>query len=217
MSADPTELSVENRPRRRLGTGAAHGLKRAIDVFFSLCGLVLLAPLMGMICLMILMERKGPVLYRQTRHGLNGSTFEIIKFRTLSAIDPESQFTQVQPGDQRITRIGRVLRRANLDELPQLINVLKGDMSLVGPRPHPVALDNEYRNVIPNYFDRYSVRPGITGWAQVNSFRGPTQTVGSMHARVQHDLFYIQNFSLWLDFKILFLTVFSPTAFVNAF
>jgi Undecaprenyl-phosphate glucose phosphotransferase len=190
--------------------------KRAMDIALSGLGLVLLAPLFALIALAIKLESRGPVFFLQRRYGFNQEPFRIFKFRSMSVMEDGLAFRQMRPGDRRVTQVGRWLRRFNLDELPQLINVLKGDMSLVGPRPHALAHDQQFDTKIALYARRHNVMPGITGWAQVNGFRGDTSTVDKMHSRVRCDLYYIDNWSLWLDLRVLFLTVFSRKAYRNA-
>ncbi len=176
--------------------------------------LVLIAPVMLGIALAVKFTSPGPVIFRQKRNGWNGETINIYKFRSmyLHQDEPDS-VTQATKGDARVTPLGRVLRATSLDELPQFINVLQGRMSVVGPRPHAVAHNLEYRELIPRYMLRHKVKPGITGWAQVNGLRGETDTIEKMEARVQADLYYIENWSLWLDLKIVFMTIFK--GFVN--
>jgi Undecaprenyl-phosphate glucose phosphotransferase len=183
-------------------------LKRIEDSVLSLLLLFLFAPLMGMIALAVKLDSRGPVFFRQQRFGFNNNPIWIYKFRTMHVAPAESdpQVTQAQRDDKRVTRLGRVLRRTSLDELPQLINVLKGDMSLVGPRPHAIAHNEYYATCINRYLHRHRVKPGITGWAQVNGLRGETPTIDLMHARVKHDLFYIENWSIWFDLWILVRT-----------
>jgi Undecaprenyl-phosphate glucose phosphotransferase len=191
-------------------------IKRVMDVAIAGTALVLLAPLFLTIGVLIKVSSPGPVFFRQRRGGYNLAEFRIWKFRTMSTLDDGDQIVQAQRNDERLTRIGGFLRRYNLDELPQLINVLKGEMSIVGPRPHALAHDKEATRKIEAYSRRLNVRPGITGWAQVNGLRGPTKTVDLMQARVAHDLYYIENWSLGFDLYILFLTVFSPRAYTNS-
>jgi Undecaprenyl-phosphate glucose phosphotransferase len=191
-------------------------LKRCFDVVVSVAALVLLAPVLVLIALAIKLEGKGNVFFAQRRYGFNQQPFRIFKFRTMTADDDGAVIIQARPGDARVTRIGRILRRYNLDELPQLLNVVAGQMSLVGPRPHALAHDHEYEMKIGLYARRHNVRPGITGWAQVNGLRGLTDSDDKMKRRVDHDLWYIDNWSLWLDVMILLRTLFSPTSFRNA-
>ncbi|MBN9447724.1 MAG: sugar transferase, partial [Bosea sp.] len=161
-------------------------------------------------------DSKGPVLFLQRRYGFNQEPFRIFKFRTMTTTDDGAVIRQATRGDPRITRVGRHLRRYNLDELPQLINVIAGQMSLVGPRPHALAHDREYQRKIALYARRHNVKPGITGWAQVNGLRGETDTDEKMARRVAYDHWYIDNWSFWLDLAILLRTLFSPRAFRNA-
>lgn len=191
-------------------------VKRLFDILVAGLALIVLAPLFLLIAALIRLDSKGPALFRQPRHGFNHDVFEIYKFRTMAAGEEANGFRQAVPGDRRVTRLGRYLRRWNLDELPQLINVLKGEMSIVGPRPHPLDLDNGFAARIAHYARRHNMKPGITGWAQVNGLRGPTETEDKMRARVAHDLYYIDNWSLWLDIKIVVFTLCSPRAFENA-
>ncbi|MDX2288238.1 MAG: exopolysaccharide biosynthesis polyprenyl glycosylphosphotransferase [Hyphomicrobiaceae bacterium] len=190
--------------------------KRAFDIVIAGLVLVLIAPLLGLVAVAVKLDSNGPVFFRQRRRGFNQKEFLIWKFRTMTTLEDGDAVRQVRPGDERVTRIGRLLRKYNLDELPQLINVLKGDMSLVGPRPHAIAHDAYYEKIMTDYPRRLKVQPGITGWAQVNGFRGPTDTDVAMRSRVDHDLFYVQNWSIALDVYILVLTVFSPKAYRNA-
>lgn len=170
-------------------------------------GLLLLAPLLLIVAAMVRLDSPGPILFRQERRGMGGETFPIYKFRTMSAAASRETFRQAVAGDARVTRLGRFLRATSIDELPQLLNVLKGDMALIGPRPHPLALDEVFCNSVPNYLDRYLVRPGITGLAQVSGHRGPTPDVAAMSARVALDLDYIENWSLKTDLIVLFRTI----------
>jgi Undecaprenyl-phosphate glucose phosphotransferase len=188
-------------------TGAEKRLKSVLDFVLALLLAALLSPLMLVIAVLIKLGSPGPVFFRQRRHGVGGEAMEILKFRSMVVHSEKgASVTQAAPDDARVTSIGRLLRRSSLDELPQLFNVLKGDMSLVGPRPHAVEHTDLYKSRIPRYMLRHKVKPGITGWAQVNGFRGLTDTPEKMALRIEHDLWYIQNWSLWLDVKILLLT-----------
>ncbi|WP_296570337.1 undecaprenyl-phosphate glucose phosphotransferase [Phreatobacter sp.] len=191
--------------------------KRALDVVLGSFALFLLTPVLILIAIAIKLDSPGPVLFMQRRLGFNQQAFQIVKFRTMTVMDDGDVVRQATRNDQRITRVGRVLRRLNLDELPQLLNVLAGQMSLVGPRPHAIAHDREFDQRIALYARRHNVKPGITGWAQVHGLRGETDTDEKMKARVEHDLFYIDNWSILLDVEILFRTVFSRKAYDNAF
>jgi lipopolysaccharide/colanic/teichoic acid biosynthesis glycosyltransferase len=163
----------------------------------------------------------GPVLFRQTRLGFDLELIEVLKFRTMyaDACDPSlsDKVAHASRGDPRVTRFGRFLRRSSIDELPQLINVLKGEMSLVGPRPHAVTHDRHYSELINGYLGRHRVKPGITGWAQINGFRGEIKDVDAMRQRIEHDLYYIDNWSIWFDLRILVTTIFVGFAHENAY
>ena len=185
----------------------ASRLKSGFDRAAALVALVLLSPLLLLVAVIIRLDSPGRVLFTQQRYGLDGTTFRIYKFRTMTATASTEAFRQATAGDFRITRLGRVLRNTSIDELPQLLNVLKGDMALVGPRPHPIALDDTYSPQISDYMLRYAVRPGLTGLAQVSGQRGPTPTVEDMARRVKFDLDYIERWSFWLDLQILFRTI----------
>jgi len=191
-------------------------LKRVFDVCAASLVLIASLPLLLLIAAAIKLGSKGPVLFMQRRYGFNQEPFRIFKFRTMTTTDDGDVIRQATRNDPRITRVGRFLRRYNLDELPQLLNVISGQMSLVGPRPHALAHDREYQRKIALYARRHNVRPGITGWAQVNGLRGETDTDEKMAQRVAHDHWYIDNWSFWLDLAILLRTVFSPRAFRNA-
>jgi putative colanic acid biosynthesis UDP-glucose lipid carrier transferase len=181
-------------------------MKRTLDVVGAVTGLILLFPLLVIVSLAIKLDSSGPVLFRQTRTGFSGRPFTIYKFRTMTVTENGDVIPQARRNDTRVTRIGRLLRRTSIDELPQLLNVLKGEMSLVGPRPHALAHDNEYTRLIANYSFRHHMKPGITGWAQVCGFRGATPTVDLMEQRLERDLWYINNWSIWLDIKTVLLT-----------
>ncbi len=186
--------------------GVSGFIKRAMDVFFSLLILVPVLPVMGIIALLIKFSSPGPAIFRQRRYGLDGREITVYKFRTMNVIEDGLRIVQASKTDARITPIGKFLRRFSLDELPQLFNVLQGRMSLVGPRPHAVAHNEEYRKLIKGYMMRHKVLPGITGLAQVNGCRGETANIEDMQARVNFDLEYLRHWSPMLDFKILVLT-----------
>jgi len=190
--------------------------KRLFDFFGALALLVAISPLLLAIGLLIKLDSPGPAFFRQWRHGFNQRPFRILKFRTMTVTEDGDDVKQAVKNDPRVTRIGRHLRRWNLDELPQLVNVLAGAMSLVGPRPHALTHDREYQRQIALYARRHNIKPGITGWAQVNGYRGLTDTEEKMRARVEHDLYYIDNWSMALDLYIIVLTVVSPKSFRNA-
>jgi exopolysaccharide biosynthesis polyprenyl glycosylphosphotransferase len=169
--------------------------------------LALLIPLFLMIAVAIKMDSSGPIIFRQRRSGFNGRQFQILKFRTMIVLEDGETIVQAQLNDSRVTRVGHWLRRTSMDELPQLFNVIWGSMSIVGPRPHAVAHDNQFDKLIGNYAYRHHVKPGLTGWAQVNGFRGQTRTITDIEERVRLDLWYIDNWNLKADFKIILMTV----------
>ena len=204
--------TIHRQPIRDWG-GVA---KRAMDVGLSAVLLILLAPFLVGIALAIRRDSPGPALFRQRRQGFNHDVFELLKFRTMRH-DPGAPFAQACADDERVTAVGRWLRRTSLDELPQLINVLRGEMSLVGPRPHQIALNTAFMQHIRRYATRHRVKPGITGLAQVYGWRGPTDTEEKMAGRISHDLYYIENWSLLLDLKIIALTVLTGFARKNAY
>ena len=191
--------------------------KRVVDMVLSGLAVVLLSPLALMVALAIKLDSPGPVLFFQTRYGFNQRRFRIVKFRTMTTFADVGPVPQAERDDPRITRVGKLLRRSNLDELPQLLNVIAGQMSLVGPRPHAVPHNRSFERRIALYARRHNVRPGITGWAQVNGLRGETDTDVKMRARVEHDLYYIDNWSLLFDLRIMLRTVFSRGAYRNAY
>ena len=181
--------------------------KAALDYGLGLILTIMLLPMMILIVIAIRFESKGPALFRQQRYGFINRVFEIYKFRTMRFTEgPEEKIVQARRDDPRVTRVGRILRRLSLDELPQIFNVLNGTMSLVGPRPHAVQHNEEYAQTIRGYFARHRVKPGMTGWAQVKGFRGETKTLEKMQARVQYDIYYVENWSLLFDLKILMMT-----------
>jgi Undecaprenyl-phosphate glucose phosphotransferase len=190
--------------------------KRAFDLVFAAAGLLLATPLLVLVAALIKLDSPGPIFFLQRRYGFNQQPFRIIKFRTMRTLDDGAVVRQATADDPRLTRVGRWLRRWNIDEIPQLFNVLTGDMSLVGPRPHALSHDREYEQRISCYARRHNVKPGITGWAQIHGYRGETDTDEKMRKRVEYDLFYIDNWSLWLDLKIMARTVLSRTAYQNA-
>ena len=192
-------------------------VKRTFDLILASVLIVLAAPLLALIALLVKLDTPGPVLFRQRRNGFNQREFRVFKFRTMTTLEDGPVVRQATRGDERVTRVGRLLRATNLDELPQLFNVLAGHMSFVGPRPHAVAHNNEYEEQIRLYARRHNVKPGITGWAQVNGYRGQTDSIDKMRRRVEHDLFYIDHWSLTFDIKILVMTALSPRSYRNAF
>jgi Undecaprenyl-phosphate glucose phosphotransferase len=181
--------------------------KRFFDFGLATAGILMLAPLMLITALLIKLDSRGPVLFRQSRNGFNGRAFSIFKFRTMHVIEDGPEVRQATRDDPRVTRIGRWLRRSSIDELPQLFNVILGHMSLVGPRPHATSHNTEYESLIANYAFRHHVKPGLTGWAQVNGYRGETRLIEQMERRVEYDLWYINNWSPMLDLRIVLQTV----------
>ena len=192
-------------------------MKRLFDIAAAGSGLLLLSPVLALVSLAIKLDSPGPVFFRQTRHGYNNASIRVFKFRSMTTAEDGHAFRQAKKDDPRVTRLGQILRRTNIDELPQLINVLTGEMSIVGPRPHPVALNRMFEEQISPFSRRHNVKPGITGWAQVNGHRGETDTLEKMQRRFECDLYYIDNWSFLLDVKIILMTVFSKTAYRNAF
>ena len=178
----------------------------AFDVLVAGLLVVLLAPLLALIAVLVRLESPGPALFRQTRTGLNGRTFQIYKFRSMRVQENGIVVRQASRGDARVTVLGAFLRKTSLDELPQLLNVIRGEMALVGPRPHALAHDTYYGAEIAAYQDRFRVRPGLTGWAQINGSRGATPMLSDMQRRIDLDLWYVENNSLSLDFRILVAT-----------
>lgn len=211
---DVLTLSVHDTPI----LGSTGVLKRIEDiVLFLLLFPILLVPLL-IISIAVKLSSSGPVIFRQKRYGLDGRQFEVFKFRTMRTLENGDNIVQAKKNDERVTPLGKVLRKYSLDELPQIFNVLLGDMSIIGPRPHAVAHNEEYRKLIRGYMLRHKIKPGITGWAQVNGFRGETETVQKMHDRVKYDLEYMQKWSLLFDLKILYLTVANAKLIIsNAF
>ncbi|MDF0521348.1 undecaprenyl-phosphate glucose phosphotransferase [Bradyrhizobium yuanmingense] len=181
-------------------------VKRVLDIGLASVGLLFLAPLLIITALLIKLDSPGTIIFRQTRRGFNGELFDIWKFRSMTVSENGSEIKQASKRDARVTRIGRILRKTSIDELPQLWNVLRGEMSLVGPRPHALAHDNYYDQMIGDYACRRHVKPGLTGWAQVNGFRGETPTIDSMKKRIEYDVWYVSNWSIWLDFRIMMRT-----------
>jgi putative colanic acid biosynthesis UDP-glucose lipid carrier transferase len=215
LSLEPDEVGhlVYATPFR----GLRRAIKRVEDLLIGTLLVLMFALPMMFIALAIRFTSKGPILFRQRRHGENGVEFNVLKFRSMTCEDNGAVVMQARRADPRVTKVGAFLRRSSLDELPQFFNVLAGDMSLVGPRPHAIAHNALYRTKILEYMRRHKVKPGITGWAQVNGYRGETDTLDKMVARVEHDLAYIRKWSPWLDIKILFLTAFGRKVRQNAF
>lgn len=192
-------------------------IKRLEDIVLGSIILALVSPIMLSIAVAIKLTSRGPVMFKQTRHGLRGEKFQVLKFRTMTVCEDGNKVRQATRHDSRITRVGAFLRKTSLDELPQFINVLLGHMSIVGPRPHAVAHNEEYRQLIPGYMLRHLVKPGITGLAQVNGWRGETDTLFKMQKRVEFDMEYIRGWSLWLDIKIILMTALKTVHDKNAY
>ncbi|AJY51427.1 MULTISPECIES: undecaprenyl-phosphate glucose phosphotransferase [unclassified Halomonas] len=199
-------------------SGMARIIKRAEDLMVGSLITLLITPVCLLIAVAIKVTSPGPILFKQYRTGANGRRVKVYKFRSMRVHkEKEGQITQATKNDQRITPIGAFLRKTSLDELPQFYNVLQGRMSIVGPRPHALAHNDYYKDLVESYMRRHKVKPGITGWAQVNGLRGETDTLEKMERRVEYDLWYIDNWSLWLDLRIIFLTVFTGFANKNAY
>ncbi len=209
----PLLIEIQRAPLNRF----EQLIKRALDLVIATFALVALSPLMLLTALAVKLESRGPVIFRQRRKGFNGHEFQIYKFRSMRVVEDGPVILQATRNDQRVTILGRILRRASIDELPQLFNVLKGEMSIIGPRPHALAHDDQYESLIGHYAFRHHVRPGITGWAQVNGFRGETPRLDQMLKRVELDLWYIDNWSIGLDLQILARTCVEVFRGLNAY
>ena len=188
-----------------------------MDIVLAALALIFFLPVMTLTAIAIKLDSPGPVIFRQNRKGFGGRQFVIFKFRTMTVQENGPGVLQATRDDPRVTAIGRLLRSASIDELPQLLNVLKGDMSLIGPRPHALAHDNYFENILSDYAFRHHVKPGITGWAQCNGARGATPSIEHIAERVKLDLWYINNWSLWLDIQILIKTFFEVLRKRNAY
>jgi len=222
--------SIAPTPARVRVSGAHAGLAevsedlvahRAMNMFIAAVAIFVALPLLLLIAIAIKIDSPGPVLFRQKRYGFNNQLIEVLKFRTMrqDACDANGS-NLTTPNDPRVTRLGHLLRRSSLDELPQLINVLRGEMSVVGPRPHAIeakAADQLYQDVVSGYAARHKMKPGLTGWAQVNGWRGPTTTEEQIVKRVEHDLWYLENWSIYFDIKIIVMTAFVALFGKNAY
>ncbi len=208
-----TVISLRETPM----IGINNYIKRLEDMVGAVVILCAVAPLMLIIAIIIRLTSPGDILFRQERYGLQGKKVVVWKFRTMMVSENGDNVQQARRNDERITPFGAFLRRTSLDELPQFFNVLKGDMSIVGPRPHAVAHNEEYRRLIPDYMLRHKVKPGITGWAQVHGLRGETDTLEKMEKRVEYDLWYINNWSVFLDIYVILLTIFKGFVHKNAY
>ena len=207
----PRLLDINGMPALSVTETPLQGMcgvrKRVFDVAAALAAIALLSPVLLLIALAVRLSSHGPIIFKQKRYGLNGDEIEVFKFRSMTVCENGGSVVQATRGDKRLTPIGAFLRKTSLDELPQIFNVLLGTMSFVGPRPHAVAHNEQYRKIISGYMLRHKVRPGITGWAQVHGLRGETDTLHKMEQRVRYDLEYLRHWSLWLDAKILFRTL----------
>lgn len=212
LNGIPT-ISIYDTPME----GANRLVKRISDIMLSTLILILISPILLVISLAIKLTSKGPVLFKQNRYGIDGKAIKVWKFRSMTVMENSDTVVQATKGDVRITPLGGFLRKTSLDELPQFINVLTGGMSIVGPRPHAVSHNEEYRQLIGGYMLRHKVKPGITGWAQINGWRGETDTLDKMEKRIEFDLEYISNWTLIWDLKIIFLTIFKGFVNKNAY
>ena len=189
-------------------------VKRIVDIFGSIVGIILSSPIMLITAILVKCTSKGPVIYKQERVGLHNKKFMMYKFRSMAVQEAKDEKTKwTTKGDARVTKVGRIIRGTSIDELPQLFNILFGDMSLVGPRPERPFFVEKFKEEIPRYMVKHQVRPGLTGWAQVNGLRGDT----SIKKRIEYDLYYIENWTLGFDFKIIFLTFFKGFINKNAY
>lgn len=212
LNGIPT-ISIYDTPME----GANRLVKRIADIVLSAAILILISPLLLIISVAVKVTSPGPVFFKQQRYGIDGKAIKVWKFRSMTVMENNEKVVQATKGDARITPLGSFLRKTSLDELPQFINSLKGEMSIVGPRPHAVAHNEEYRKLIGGYMLRHKVKPGITGWAQINGWRGETDTLEKMEKRIEFDLEYISSWSLFWDIKIIFLTVFKGFINKNAY
>jgi putative colanic acid biosynthesis UDP-glucose lipid carrier transferase len=192
-------------------------IKRLEDIVLASLILAVISPLMAAIAIAIKATSPGPILFKQRRYGLNGDVVLVWKFRTMTVLEDDHSVTQTIRHDPRVTPLGCILRRTSLDELPQFFNVLQGRMSIVGPRPHAIVHNEQYRRLIKGYMWRHKVKPGITGWAQVNGWRGETDSLSKMEKRVEYDIDYIRNWSVWLDAKIILMTIWKGFRNPNAY
>jgi undecaprenyl-phosphate galactose phosphotransferase/putative colanic acid biosynthesis UDP-glucose lipid carrier transferase len=226
---DPSVRAIVAQPLVEIGSDVAvevqraplgafeRALKRLLDVVIGGVALVLLTPLLAAVSIAVKVTSRGPVIFKQHRMGFNGREFTIYKFRSMTVAENGPTIRQARRNDSRVTRLGAILRRTSIDELPQLMNVLRGEMSLVGPRPHALAHDDEYSRHIADYALRHHVKPGITGWAQIHGLRGATTQLELMERRVEFDLWYINNWSIWLDLRILLRTCSEVLRGANAY
>ncbi|MDG3087044.1 undecaprenyl-phosphate glucose phosphotransferase [Vibrio hannami] len=189
-------------------SGANRVIKRIEDLILGTLIVTMISPILLFVAIGVKLSSPGPVLFKQDRYGLGGKKIKVWKFRSMKVMENKDTVVQATKNDPRVTAFGSFIRRTSLDELPQFFNVVQGSMSIVGPRPHAVAHNEQYRKIVDNYMIRHKIKPGITGWAQINGYRGETDTVDKMEKRVEYDIMYLDNWSLWLDIKIVFLTIF---------
>jgi putative colanic acid biosynthesis UDP-glucose lipid carrier transferase len=212
---------VGNVPVMSVVENPFHGIdgvaKRLEDLVLGSLIMLMIALPMLLVALAVKLTSRGPVFFKQRRYGLNGEEIRVLKFRTMTVMEDGPEVKQAQKNDQRVTKVGAVLRRTSLDELPQFIQVLTGEMSIVGPRPHAVVHNEQYRALIQGYMLRHKVKPGITGWAQVNGWRGETDTLEKMEKRVEYDLAYIRDWALLMDLKIILMTILGAFRGKNAY
>jgi exopolysaccharide biosynthesis polyprenyl glycosylphosphotransferase len=206
-------LQLSRQPLSQLDTIS----KRVFDFIGAALGLIFLSPLMLTVAALIALDGNGLPIFRQLRHGFNNEPIKVFEFRTMRLVEKGTDFTQAVRNDGRVTPLGRILRKTNIDELPQLINVLLGEMSLVGPRPHPIKLNERFDPELSLLFRRHNVKPGITGWAQVNGCRGATDTLEKMKKRLEYDLYYVDHWSFLFDLQIILMTFLSKEAYDNAY
>jgi Undecaprenyl-phosphate glucose phosphotransferase len=217
FSSSATQRVLAIEIQRAPLSGAQRFVKRTVDVFVAMLALIFFLPVMALTAIAIKLDSPGPVIFRQNRKGFNGRQFVIFKFRTMTVQENGLAVAQATRDDPRVTTIGRLLRSASIDELPQLLNVLKGDMSMIGPRPHALAHDSYFEGILSDYAFRHHVKPGMTGWAQCNGARGATPSIEHISERVKLDLWYINNWSFWLDIQILIRTFFEVLRKRNAY
>jgi putative colanic acid biosynthesis UDP-glucose lipid carrier transferase len=210
---DTVTIELQRGPRTKL----ERIVKRSIDIAVAVTALIMVLPLLLLTAAAIKLDSPGPVIFRQRRCGFNGRLFSILKFRTMTVMDDGPTIIPAKQNDTRVTRIGSWLRRTSIDELPQLLNVLLGTMSIVGPRPHAMAHDVQFNNLVSNYAFRQHVKPGLTGWAQVNGCRGELRTLPDIERRIAYDLWYIDNWNFLIDFKIMFMTIIETMRGNNAY
>lgn len=207
-------ISVYDTP---LSSRTVQAIKRFEDIVLSTFIMFLISPILIAVAIGVKLSSPGPILFKQKRYGMNGKEIKVYKYRSMTTLDDGEIVNQATKNDPRVTPFGAFIRKTSLDELPQFFNVWQGKMSIVGPRPHAVAHNEEYRKLVPKYMQRHIVKPGITGWAQINGWRGETDKLEKMEKRIEFDLHYINNWTLWLDIKIIFLTIIKGFINKNAY